>query len=170
MVQVGTNGNADQSRPEKLLQLIGFTIGNHVFGVDIGLAHEIIRSVAITSVPNAPDFVKGVINLRGNIFPVIDLRKRLNLYTEEFSREEIWIMILEIQGMMTGFIVDTVTRILKVHSNTLEEEPGKTPAGLDKNYITGVCNVGGVLLVLLDFNKILLGDEVRELQSMEGSS
>ncbi len=151
----------------KLLQLIGFSIGNNVFGVDIRLAHEIIRSAAITSVPNAPDFVEGVINLRGNIFPVIDLRKRLNLYNNKSAKEEIWIMILEIQGMMTGFIVDSVTRVLKVYSNTLEEKSGKIPDELDKIFVSGAYNVGGVLLVMLDFNKILLGEEIKELQSME---
>jgi purine-binding chemotaxis protein CheW len=167
-----TTENAEPSKNGRLLQLIGFTIGNNVFGVDIELAHEIIRSAPITAVPNAPDFVEGVMNLRGNIFPVIDLRKRLNLYSEEFSREETWTIILEIQGMMTGFIVDTVTRILKVYSGSIEEEPDKDkiPVKLDRNYISGVCNIGGALLVLLDFNEILLGDEVRELQSMgEGS-
>jgi purine-binding chemotaxis protein CheW len=157
----------EQKDPGKLVELIGFTIGNNAFGLDIGLAHQIIRSATITSVPNAPDFVEGVINLRGDIFPVIDLRKKLNLYNDETSKEEIWIMILEIQGMMTGFIVDTVTRVLKVYSNTIKEEPKNIPAELDKEYITGMCDVGGVLLMLLDFNKILLGDEVKELNAME---
>lgn len=160
MSQVRTTESAEQPEAEKPLQLIGFTVGNNVFGVDIRLAHEIIRSTAITSVPNAPDFVEGVINLRGNIFPVIDLRKRLHLYNEESGREEIRIMILEIRGMMTGFIVDTVTRVLKVSPSAIKEEPEKISAELDKDYITGVCNVGGALLVLLDFNKILPGDKI----------
>ncbi len=172
MTQVSMAENADRQENGKLLQLIGFTIGNNVFGVDIELAHEIIRTVPVTAVPNAPDFVEGVMNLRGNIFPVIDLRKRLNLFHEEFSREETWTLILEIQGTMTGFIVDTVTRILKVYSGAIEKKPDKDklPVKLDRNYVAGVCNIGGALLVLLDFNTILLGNEVRELQSMEEPS
>lgn len=167
MPQIEPIVSAEEKNPVKLVKFIGFTIGNNAFGVDIDLAHQILRSAAITPVPNAPDFVEGVINLRGDIFPVLDLRKKLNLHHEESGRDKTWIMILEIQGMMTGFIVDTVTRVLKVYSNTIEKEPEKIPAELDKEYITGTCDVGGVLIMLLDFNKILWGDEARELNAME---
>ena len=84
-VAAATKQESDQ---ELLMQLVGFTIGKELFGVDILMVQEIIRAAPITPVPNSPDFVEGVINLRGNILPVIDLRKRLNLLTEEIDLKD----------------------------------------------------------------------------------
>ena len=100
-----------EAEQEMLIQLVGFTIGKELFGVDILMVQEIIRAAPITPVPNSPDFVEGVINLRGNILPVIDLRKRLNLFTSEIRQKDTWILILDIQGKITGFIVDSVTEV-----------------------------------------------------------
>ena len=78
---------SDQPEKDRLIQLVGFTIGKEMFGAHILMAQEIIRSARITTVPNSPDFVEGVINLRGHIIPVIDLRKRLNLDSDESSHD-----------------------------------------------------------------------------------
>ncbi|MCW5212173.1 purine-binding chemotaxis protein CheW [Desulfobulbus sp. TB] len=159
----------DQEEKEQLLmQLVGFTIGDEQFGVDILMVQEIIRSAPITSVPNSPDFIEGVINLRGNIIPVIELRKRLNLFREETASQDAWILILDINSRVTGFIVDSVTRVLKIMENTIEPPPEVVVAGLANQYIRGVCDIGEGLLIMLDFNSILLADELRQLQSIEG--
>ncbi len=152
---------------EKLLQLVGFTIGKEQFGVDILMVQEIIRSAPITSVPNSPDFVEGVINLRGNIIPVIELRKRLNLYQED-SDEDTWILILDIDGRVTGFIVDSVSKVLKILESSIEPPPDVVVAGLKSQYIRGVCDTGENLLILLDFNRILLVEELQKLKAMDG--
>ncbi len=152
---------------EKLLQLVGFTIGKEQFGVDILMVQEIIRSAPITSVPNSPDFVEGVINLRGNIIPVIELRKRLNLYQED-SDEDTWILILDIDGRVTGFIVDSVSKVLKILESSVEPPPDVVVAGLKSQYIRGVCDTGENLLILLDFNRILLVEELQKLKAMDG--
>ena len=158
----------DQEEKEQLMQLVGFTIGKEQFGVDILMVQEIIRSAPITSVPNSPDFIEGVINLRGNIIPVIELRKRLNLFRKDSKSEDAWILILNINSRVTGFIVDSVTRVLKIMESTIEPPPDVVVAGLANQYIRGVCDIGENLLILLDFNRILMADELRQLKAIDG--
>ncbi len=156
----------DQADKDQLIQLVGFMNGKELFGVDILMVQEIIRGAAITTVPNAPAFVEGVINLRGNIIPVIDLRKRLNLPIQDDPSQKNWILILDIDGKITGFIVDSVTEVLKIEQNAIEPPPEIVIAGLDRPYIHGVCDIGQRLLILLDFNRILLVDEVKKLSDV----
>ena len=157
-----------EEKEQQLMQLVGFTIGDELFGVDILMVQEIIRSAPITSVPNSPNFIEGVINLRGNIIPVIELRKRLNLFREETASQDAWILILDINSRVTGFIVDSVTRVLKIMESTIEPPPEVVVAGLANQYIRGVCDIGEGLLIMLDFNSILLADELKQLKIIEG--
>ena len=157
---------APSEAPNALMQLVGFAIGKEQFGVDILKVREIIRDAAITAVPNSPSFVEGVINLRGNIIPVIDLRKRLRLSLEQKENCKIWILILEIDGRITGFRVDSVTEVLKIQMRAIEPPPEIVTAGLDSQFIEGVCDIDGHLLILLDFSQILHMDEIRRLKAM----
>jgi purine-binding chemotaxis protein CheW len=161
---------AEQAEKEQLMQLVGFKNGKELFGVDILMVQEIIRGAQITKVPNAPDFVEGVINLRGNIIPVIDLRKRLNLPLDKQRQERNWILILDIGGKITGFIVDSVTSVLKIEEDSIEPPPEIVVAGLESQYIRGVCDIGDSLLILLDFNRILLVDEIKKLKEVGGGA
>lgn len=154
------------SEKEQLIQLVGFKIGKELFGVDILMVQEIIRSAPITHVPNSPEFVEGVINLRGSIIPVIDLRRRLDLHTSQYEKERDWILILDIGGRITGFIVDIVTEVIKVQEDNIEPPPEIIVAGLHSQYIRGVCDIDKELLILLDFNRILLVDELKKLKSL----
>jgi purine-binding chemotaxis protein CheW len=158
----------EQAEKDRLFQLVGFTIGEEVFGVDILMVQEIIRSSPITAVPNSPDFVEGVINLRGNIIPVIELRKRLNLFRDDSDMSDTWILILDIGGKITGFIVDSVTEVLKIQEDTIEPPPDIIVSGLESQYIKGVCDIGENLLILLDFDRILLVEEIKKLKKMNG--
>ncbi len=151
---------------EGLMQLVGFIIGKEYFGVDILMVQEIIRAAPITAVPNSPEFVEGVINLRGSIIPVIELRKRLNLFMQDSKLEDSWILILNIEGRVTGFIVDSVTEVLKIDETTIEPPPDIVVAGLESQYIRGVCKIDEKLLILLDFDRILLVEEVKKLKEM----
>ncbi|PID76762.1 MAG: chemotaxis protein CheW [Deltaproteobacteria bacterium] len=153
---------------EDSMQLVGFSIGTELFGVEILKVREIIRDAAITSIPNSPAFVEGVINLRGNIIPVIDLRKRLNLLQKkaEEDEEKVWILILEIEGRITGFRVDSVTKVLKILTKTIEPPPEIVTAGLESQYIDGVCEIDERLLILLNFGRILHTDEIKHLKAM----
>ena len=157
----------DQLEKEQLMQLVGFRIGKELFGVNILMVQEIIRAAPITAVPNSPDFVEGIINLRGNIIPVIELRKRLGFATSEVKIEDSWILILDIEGRITGFLVDSVTEVLKIQESSIEPPPDIIIAGLENQYIRGVCEIDEKLLILLDFNCILLVEEIKKLREMK---
>lgn len=163
------NPDAGHEKKEKLLQLVGFMIGGELIGVDILTVQEIIREASITPIPNAPDFIEGVINLRGNIIPVIDLRKRLNLMRNNNPGNDHWIIILTVEGRMTGFIVDRVTKVLNVPADSVKPAPDIVVAGLKSQYVRGVCKLDQRLLILLDFNRILMVDEIKKLKSMKRS-
>lgn len=153
---------------ERLAQLVGFKIGRELFGVNILMVREIIRETEITAIPDSPDFIEGVINLRGDIIPLIDLRKRLKLQT--FQRDETvspWIIILIIEGRVTGFIVDWVTKVMKVPLESIKPPPDIVVAGLKSQYIKGVCKTDEHLLILLDFNQILLADEIKKINELK---
>jgi purine-binding chemotaxis protein CheW len=164
------NQEIDQDDKERLMQLVGFVIGKELFGVDILMVQEIIRETPITPIPNSPDFIEGVINLRGNIIPVIDLRKRLNLQDLIAPAGQLWIMILNVNGRITGFIVDSVTQVLKVPSNSIKPPPDIVVSGLQSQYITGVCRIDKRLLILLDFNRILLVEEIKKLNDFKATA
>ena len=163
------NQDAGLEKKESLMQLVGFMIGEELIGVDILAVQEIIRETAITPIPNAPDFIEGVINLRGNIIPVIDLRKRLNLAQNDNSDGSHWIIILTVENRLTGFIVDRVTKVLNVPEDSVRPAPDIVVAGLKSQYVRGVCKLDQRLLILLDFNRILMVDEIKKLKSMKRS-
>jgi purine-binding chemotaxis protein CheW len=154
---------------DALKQLVGFRIGEALFGVDILMVQEIIRESPITPIPDSPEFIEGVINLRGNIIPIIDLRKRLSLNNLKAAVDDIWIIILSIEGRITGFIVDRVTKVLKVSADGIKPAPDIVVAGLKSQYIRGVCKIDEHLLVLLDFNRILIVDEIKKLNELKSA-
>jgi len=158
----------EDDEDEGLMQLVGFGVANEKFGVDILMVQEILRSAEVTSVPNSPEFVEGVLNLRGNIVPVIDLRKRLNLYDEETSQKKSWVLILNIDNRVVGFIVDHVTEVLKIEEDSIETAPDIIVAGLESQYIQGVCKINDGLIIILDFDLVLFNEEQKVLGEMSG--
>jgi purine-binding chemotaxis protein CheW len=159
--------NEEAANREKLMQLVGFRIGKELFGVDILMVQEIIRAAPITAVPNSLDFVEGVINLRGSIIPVIELRKRIGFFTAEPVPKGSWILILDIDGRVTGFIVDSVTEVLKIQESRIEPPPDIVVAGLETQYIRGVCEIDQKLMIILDFSRLLMVDEIKKLKQMQ---
>lgn len=139
-----------------LLQLVSFKIGAEEFGVDILKVQEINKMTQITKVPNAPDFVEGVINLRGRVIPIIDLRTRLGLEKIEHTKDT-RIIVVELEGKTVGFIVDAVNEVLRIPAN-ITEKPPELVAGIDADYITAVGKLEDRLLILLDLDRILKGD------------
>lgn len=156
----------EDNEDEGMLQLVGFDIGTEQFGVDILMVQEIIRSAKVTAVPNSPEFVEGVINLRGNIIPVVDLRKRLYLYNEESESSRSWILILNISERVVGFIVDQVTHVIKLPEDNVQPPPDIVISGLESQYIQGVCEMEGNLLVILNFSRVLFNDEYNMLRDL----
>ncbi len=164
-----TNSGLQAAEAEDILQMVGFVVADELFGVDILMVQEIIKNASITAIPDAPDFIEGVINLRGNIIPIISLRKRLKLpnANESAGDDEVWIIILDIGGRVTGFIVDKVTQVMKIQANMIKPPPDLVVSGLKSDYIRGVCKHEQQLLAILDFNRILLVDEFKKLSAMK---
>jgi len=161
-----TNANATMANIEAddVLQMVGFVVAEELFGVDILMVQEIIKNINITAIPDSPDFIQGVINLRGNIIPIIDLKKRLKLVDQNRAKGgDVWIMVLNISGRVTGFIVERVTRVIKIQANMIKPPPDLVVSGLKSDYIRGVCKQDQKILVILDFNRILLVDEFKKL-------
>jgi purine-binding chemotaxis protein CheW len=144
-------------KDEELLQLVTFSIGEVEFGVEILKVQEIIRMLEITRVPKAPDFVEGVINLRGKVIPVIDLRLRFGLKAKEHDKKT-RIIVIEINQMIVGFVVDSVSEVLRIPAGTIEPPP-PVISGLDSEYISGVGKLDDRLLIMLDLNRLLSKEE-----------
>ena len=157
----------EDDEDDGLMQLVGFGVGQERFGVDILAVQEIIRSTDVTPVPNSPSFVEGVINLRGDIIPVIDLRKRLSLFKANTSTEKNWVLILSIGNRVVGFIVDNVSEVLKIAEEDIDPPPNIVIAGLENQYIHGVCEIDNKLLIILDFDSILFNEEYYALKDMD---
>jgi purine-binding chemotaxis protein CheW len=149
---------------KEVLQLVSFKIGNEEFGVDILQVQEINRLVEVTRVPNAPDFVEGVMNLRGRIVPVVNLRKRLGLEKRENDKDT-RIVVVEIEGKTIGFIVDSVSEVLRV-SKSVVEPPPELISGIDSEYIIGIAKLENRLLILLDLKKVLNVEERETLKEV----
>lgn len=148
----------------KDLQLVGFRIGKETFGVPIHLIHEIVRVPEITAVPDAPEYVEGVINLRGKIVSVIDLRKRFGEKRIERTRKN-RILVAEIERKMVGLIVDAASEVLRVSPNEIEDPPDVLDDAEIK-YVTGVGKLNGRLIILIDLAKIMQKGEIRRLGEM----
>lgn len=137
-----------------LLQLVTFKLGNEEFGLEILKVKEIIKPVTITSMPNSPFYVEGVINLRGEVIPVISLRKRLGLEESEINSKT-RIIVIETDKKTTGFIVDEVNEVLRIPENIMEPTP-ELVSSVDSDYITGVGKLEDRLLILMDIDRIMM--------------
>ena len=149
---------------EKDLQVVGFRIGNETYGVRIGSVREIVRVPEITSVPSAPETVEGVINLRGKIIPVMDLRKRFG-QSEIKADKKNRILVVELENKLVGLIVNAASEVLKIAPSEIEP-PGNVFAEGESNYVTGVGKLKGRLIILLDINKLLQRSEFKRLEEV----
>jgi purine-binding chemotaxis protein CheW len=142
-----------QAVSEELLQLVSFKIGDEEFGVDILKVQEINRMLDITRVPNAPPYVVGVINLRGKVIPVVELRQRFGMEHKEHDKNT-RIIVMEIGGKIIGFVVDAVSEVLRIPRSVTEPPPSIAATG-NSDYITAVGKLEDRLLTLLDLEKVL---------------
>ncbi len=154
-----------QQKEEK--QYIVFFVNEKQFGVDVGQAREIINKQELTYIPNAPDFIQGVINLRGEIIPIIELKNRLNLSTGDHSREE-KIIIVELDGTLLGMQVDDVKEMIRLNVEDIADPP-EIVKGVNRNYLSGVGKLGDKLLILLNLDRVLSSKEIEELDELEVS-
>ena len=147
---------------EKDLHIVGFRIGNETYGVRIASVREIVRVPEITSVPSAPDLIEGVINLRGKIIPVMDLRKRFG-QTEIISDKKNRILVVELENKLIGLIVNAASEVLKIPPSDVDS-PGSVFAEGESSYVTGVGKLKGRLIILLDIAKLLQRPEYKRLE------
>jgi|SRR5208283_1751203 len=141
---------------DELLQLVSFTIGKEEFGVDILKVREINRMFEVARVPNAPEYVDGVINLRGKVIPIIDLRRRFGMERKERDKNT-RIVVVELSGKIVGFVVDAVRKVLRIPRSVTEPPP--IVAGIEADYITAVGKLEDRLLILLDVDKVFSANE-----------
>ena len=134
-----------------VLQLVTFKLAGEEYATDILKVQEINRMVEITSVPNAPHYVEGVINLRGKVVPVINLRKKFGLVVKEADIQS-RIMVVDV-GKTIGLIVDSVSEVLRLRVDTVETPPAITGNG-SSDYICGIGKLEDRLLILLDLDKL----------------
>ncbi len=154
----------EQNRNEstELLQLVSFKIGNEEFGVDILKVQEINRMTQITKVPNSPPFVEGVINLRGRVIPVVDLRTKLNFNRIEINSSS-RIIIVEISSRIIGFIVDEVSEVLRI-PKSITEPPPSLATGIDSEFITAVAKLDDRLIILIDLDRVFSSAEEADIK------
>jgi purine-binding chemotaxis protein CheW len=142
-----------------------FTLADEEYGIGILKIKEIIGMMPITSVPQTPDFVKGVINLRGKVIPVVDLRRRFGMEAIDYT-ERTCIIVVEIEGqtgmVMIGIVVDSVSEVLNIKREDIEETP-TFGTRLNTDYILGMAKIEGGVKILLDIDRVLSSEETAML-------
>ncbi len=149
------------------IQVVSFKLGSEEYGVDIAQVQEINRMVAITHVPRAPRFMEGVINLRGQLIPIIDLRTRFGMAREEHTKST-RIVVTEIGAKRVGMVVDSVSEVLRLDTDQIEPAPDMI-AGVDTEYIRGVGKIEDRLIILLDLGRIITSGEKRALDAADAA-
>lgn len=149
-------GDGDQ------LQLVTFEVADEEFAVNILAVQEINRMMEITRVPQAPPEVQGVINLRGKIIPVVDIRKRFNLDERDHNSDN-RIIVVKVQGRVIGFIVDCVHEVLRINTSIVEPPPSMITS-IDSDFIEGVGKLDDRLIILLDLDKLFATELLEEME------
>jgi purine-binding chemotaxis protein CheW len=147
------------------LHLVTFRL-DESYGVPITQVQEIIRVGSVTTVPNSPDYMEGVINLRGRVLPVLNLRKKLRL-SHDMATKESRIVVTEVKGKLIGLLVDSVSHVMKVSGDSVEPAP-EDVLDVNTDYITGVCKLPKELIILLDLERLLKNEKTRIVEEDSG--
>jgi purine-binding chemotaxis protein CheW len=162
MTNTAMQTTSNASDVDALLQLVSFSIGDGEFGVDILKVREINRMVEFTRIPNAPDYVDGVINLRGKVIPIVDLRCRLGIERKDHDKHT-RIIVAELSGRVVGFVVDAVKEVLRIPRSVTEPPPAMA-GPLKGDCVTGVGKLEDRMLILLDLERTLSFDSGLRLE------
>ena len=154
----------DKNHQDPLIKWVTFRLDSELYGVNVLQVQEVLRATEITPVPGAPEYVMGIINLRGNVVTVVDTRKRFELSPrpmDDASR----IIILESDHQVIGILVDSVAEVVEMRASEIETAPG---VGSEESarYIQGVCSREGELLILIDLKRLFTEGEQRELAAL----
>lgn len=149
-------------------QLVSFRLGNELYGINIMDVKEIVKTQEVRSIPNAPFYIEGIINLRGEIIPIINLHKRFQIKKVEASADEVdegGFIIIQLAGKKVGIIIDHIVRVVTVEKADVKEPP-QMLSGIGTEYIQGVYRTEQEYLVILDTNKLF---DAKELQKVLGN-
>lgn len=155
----------EHTKAEQELQLVTFRLANEEYGLPITKVREINRLVPVTKLPQTPSFMEGIINLRGLIIPVIDLRKRFEMSVAAHD-DDTRIIIVDISGQIVGVTVDAVTEVARL--NTANIEPSPATVAVNSQYIEGVGKIDDRLIILLDIDKVLTNQEELAVKQISG--
>ncbi|BDV43638.1 chemotaxis protein CheW [Geotalea uraniireducens] len=144
-------------------EYLTFTLGNEEYGMDILKVQEIRGYDAVTRIANAPEFLKGVINLRGVIVPIVDMRIKFNLGTPTYDEFTV-VIIMNVLGRVVGMVVDGVSDVVTLAAEQIRPAP-ELGAGLDTRYITGLGTQNGQMLILVDIEQLMGSDEMQLIDS-----
>lgn len=152
IIQESARSSAD------IIQLVSFELEGEEYGVDVLKVREIIRMPTITKMPNTPDYVDGIINLRGSVMPIVSLRRRFGLFESERDHNS-RILVMEVGDGTTGFVVDAVAEVIRISSAEIQPPPTISQGNAAQDCITGVINHADRLLIVLDLNKLFCDEE-----------
>jgi purine-binding chemotaxis protein CheW len=155
--------HSSQATEDPILQNVTFRLDDETYGINVMQIQEVLRYTEIAPVPGAPNYVLGIINLRGNVVTVIDTRKRFGLPDSEVT-DHTRIVVLEIEGQVIGILVDSVAEVVYLKQSEIETAPN---VGNDESarFIQGVCNKNGELIILVEFEKMLSEEEWADMAS-----
>ncbi|GJQ58780.1 MAG: purine-binding chemotaxis protein CheW [Candidatus Scalindua sp. AMX11] len=145
-------------------KFLTFVINKEEYGIEILKVREIIGVIGITPVPQTPDYLKGVINLRGKVIPIIDLRLKFSMQEEE-HKQETCIIVVEVNNAPIGIIVDNVSEVLDIRGEEVEDTP-QFGHNIDTDYITGLGKAKEKIIILLDIEKVLSSEEIEMVEKI----
>ncbi len=166
--EIEKKGNAAFVDGTGTIQLVSFCLGDEEYGIEITKVQEIILIGEITRVPQTPDYIKGLINLRSMVIPIVDLRLRFGMELQA-ATDDTRIMVVNVDGKTIGIVVDAVSEVLRISEDQISPPP-PTISGLGQEYLTGLVKLDQRLLILLDIDKILGQDEAVQLTTSAGQS
>ncbi len=156
---------ADDDEDAQKDKFLTFSIGSEEYGIEIRHVLEISGIQKITEVPEMPDFIKGVINLRGNIIPVIDVRRRFHMEERAYD-DRTCVIVVSLDDITVGLVVDTVKEVISIPAAMISPPP-KVAQGTSQRYLLGMGRVGETVKILLDLSKLLGADEIQALEAVE---
>ncbi len=163
-----SNSTMARSTPnDNIIQLVGFSVGAELFGTDILSVREILRQPPVEPLKRGPDFIEGITRVRGAAIPVIDLAAYIGKNASRRDKSRHWVLVTQVQETLIGFIVDAVTRILKINTDMIMPAPELILSGLRNQYMRGVCDTEKGLLMVLELDRLLVDEEVRTIRDLK---
>lgn len=159
-------GMEEQSGQEELWQVVMFELAGEIYGIGMDIVQEVIRLSGVSHIPQALDFVEGVINLRGYFIPIVDLKKRFHLGSVEASKSA-RIMIIEVEEKILGITVDRVLEVVSIPPHSIEPPSPLIQNTLKTDYLIGFSDINDQLVKILDFEKIFSSSELSSLKELE---